>query len=390
MSKREILKKLSTIRHAERGIAPQTEWVSRTRAYVVDCVQKDLASGVVFRKPSVVTARPEFVTRIAQWMRAPALITASIITTVFGGSLLGVSASDRSVPGDFLYPIKLASEQTRLALTSDKVDRLRLKTEFVGRRVDEIKTISASPDASSSDRVRQAAQVLKRDLDTVKNQLQEVKQDTPGAKAVEVAKMVDEKTDSVASELKFVKENAPEDVKPSLAEAEVAAIHTGVSAVEVMIDANGSQDGQTVISDADVAHAIQNKVDGIQATLNGAAGLLLLPGSDATGTVSALSHLQSASSSALQITNASATLQEVRNLLGENKLNEVTGKLFEAAKTAFQAETDASLASVSSTAAAPVTTTSSSEPIIPVSSTSSVSAPASSSTQTSSTRLTPP
>jgi hypothetical protein len=221
-----------------------------------------------------------------------------------------------------------------------------------------------------------------------------VKQDTPGAKAVEVAKMVDEKTDSVASELKLVKESAPEDVKPSLAEAEVAAIHTGVSAVEVLIDANGSQDGQAVISDADVAHAIQNKVDGIQATLNGAAGLLLLPEGGVSGTTSTLSHMEAASSSALQITNASATLQEVRNLLGENKLNEVTGKLFEAAKTAFQAETDASLVSSSNASTAPVATSSTATQLPLDTSTSTIetttSTETTSSTQASSTQLTPP
>jgi len=406
MSKRDLLQKLSTIRHAERGIVPDAAWVERKRAHLVKQVRNDLASGVVFRAPRVHNEPPVFVSRFMQLMRAPALITASIITTVFGGSLLGVSASERSVPGDFLYPIKIASEQTQLALTPDKADKLRLKTEFVGRRVDEIKTIVAAPDASSPDRLRQAAQGLKRDLDTVKTQLQEVKQDTPGQTAVDVAKLVDQKSDDVAQQLKQVKDTVPQEVKPSVTEAEVAAVHTGVAAVEVLIDTKSSTSSQDIISDADVASAIQNKVDGIQATLDGAAGRLLSPTASSTAASTSTLSLAAASSSALQITTASATLQEVRNLVGENKLGDVTDKLYEAARTALQVESDVDLANASTstpstspssatTSTQPLPGTSTSTPNMSTSTpatTSTVSTPTSSSTKATSTvkTTTPP
>lgn len=371
MSKRDLLRKLSSIRHAERGIVPDQTWVSRTRSSVVEHVRQDLASGRSFR--SVSEARPAFAARLVQWMRAPALVTLSIITTVFGGSLISVSASERSIPGDFLYPIKLAGEQTRLAFTSDKTDRLRLKTEFVDRRVDEIKTIASKPDATSPDRLRQAAQVLKRDLDTVKTQLKEVKRETSAPEAAEVAKLVDQKSEAVAQELKQVKETVPQEVKQSVSEAEVAAVHTGVSAVEVLIDANQSPDGQNIVSDADVAKAIENKVLGIQATLDGA----VLAASSTLGS-------PTASSSASQISAASTTLQEVRALLSEDNLDEVTDKLIEAAQTASQAEIAVDLAaSSSSTTSVPPATNQQ------TTSTSSVPTSSTSTSATSSTSTTP-
>jgi hypothetical protein len=345
MGKRDVLQKLSSIRHAERVIAPDAAWASRTRLRVMSQVERDLASGVTFGKNPI--QHNVIGARLMQWMRAPAMVSASIIAAVFGGSLLSVSASERALPGDFLYPIKLASEQTQLALTPDAADKLRLKTEFVGRRVEEIKTIVATPDSSAPDRLLQATQVLKRDLDTVKNQLQQVKQDAPAPTAVAVAKLVDQQSDDVAQQLKAVKASVPDDVKSSVAEAEVAAVHTGVSAVEVLIDTKTSSSSQDVISDADVAQAIQNKVDGIQASLDGSAQLLQSPSS----TVSSTLTMQVASSSALQITTASATLQEVRNLVDQNKLDQVTDKLLQAAQTAVQVESAVDLATSSSTPA---------------------------------------
>ena len=405
MSKRDLLQKLSTIRHAERGIVPDLAWKASARKQIVSRVRNELASGVEFSKVKTPT-ESVFMTRFMQLMRAPALITASIITTVFGGSLLGVSASERSVPGDLLYPIKIASEQTQLALTPDKADKLRLKTEFVGRRVDEIKTIATTPDATSPSRLREAAQGLKRDLDTVKTQLQEVKQATPGQTAVAVAKLVDQKSDDVAQQLKQVKDTVPQDVKPTLAEAEVAAVHTGVAAVEVLIDTKTSTSSQDVISDADVAAAIQNKVDGIQATLADATAKLD-QSSSSKPAVSSTDPLiaQAASSSVQQIASASTTLQEVRQLVDQNQLGAVTDKLYQAAKTAVLVETDVDLATSStstpftSSTSTPAVPTSTSTPATPAttstpatasSTVSAVPVTASSTKTTSTVKTTPP
>jgi len=347
MSKRDVLQKLSSIRHAERVIAPDAAWVSRTRLRVMTQVKRDLTSGVSFSQDKP-TVSSRVSSRLMQWMRAPALVTASIVTAVFGGSLLSVSASERALPGDLLYPIKLASEQTQLALTSDPADKLRLKTQFVGRRVDEIKTLAAGPVAP--DRLVQATQVLKRDLDTVKNQLQEVKQAVSAPTAVEVAKLVDQQSDDVAQQLKAVKSTVPEDVKSSVADAEVAAVHTGVSAVAVLIDAKTSTSSADVISDADVAAAIQNKVDGIQATLTDASAKLVQSSSTtAAASSTGLLAAQAASSSVEQIASASTTLQEVRQLVDQNQLGDVTSKLLQAAQTAAQVETAVDLATASST-----------------------------------------
>jgi hypothetical protein len=62
---------------------------------------------------------------------------------VFGGSALTVMASQSSLPGDRLYPIKTSLEQTRTSLSRDAADRAELYIEFAGRRLEEIELLIA-------------------------------------------------------------------------------------------------------------------------------------------------------------------------------------------------------------------------------------------------------
>lgn len=380
MSKRDLLRKLRSVRSTERGIVPDQAWVSRTRLELMQKVRQadalaPLPASLRWRE----AARTFAPAKLASLMRAPALAALSVIGAVLGGSLMGVNASERSVPGDFLYPIKLASEQTRLALTSDKAERVRLKTEFVDRRVEEIKTIVKAPEQNPT-RVREAAMVLKRDLDTVKNQLKEVKDEasTSKTKTVELAKLVDEKTVEITEELDQVKTEVPQEVKPALAEAQAQAVQTGVAAVAVLIEAKDQPqegDNQITVTDAEVAQTLQNKVDGLQASIEDSASRV--QAASASGTATSLS-----STTTPQIATASSTLSEVKVLIGENKLGQATNKLAEAAKATIQAEVATDLFVASSTAAvAPGT----SQPLP----TTTSSTTASSTTQVPSTSSTP-
>jgi hypothetical protein len=362
MSKRDLIRKLRSIHSAERGIVPDQAWVLRTRGTLMQKIhQADALAPLPASFRWREAARTFAPAKLLQLMRAPALAGLSIIGAVLGGSLMGVDASDRSVPGDFLYPIKLASEQTRLALTSDKADRVRLKTEFVDRRVQEMKIIVKAPEKNSI-RVRDAALGLKRDLDTVKNQLKEVKQESSASKSAELAKMVDEKSVQITEELNVVKDEATLEAKSAVAEAQAQAVQTGVAAMAVLIEANEQDQGAHVTSDAEVTQVLQNKVDGLRASIQDSAERMRI--ASVSGTVE-----QSASGTTPQIATASSTLSEVKILLDENKLGEATDKLAEAARSTAQAEVATNLFVASSTAAiipaaqiAPTTSSTSSTP----------------------------
>jgi len=358
MTKRDLLHKLQSVRNTERGIVPDADFVMRTRENLMIQVKNSipLASGSVHVKSF--SLKTFFSHRLFQIVRAPALAMFSVVVTIFGGSVLSVSASDRSLPGDFLYPIKIASEQTRLVLTSDKAEKLKLKAQFVDRRIEEIKAIATTEVPEKPVRLKQAAEVLKRDLNTVKLQLSEVKDEDTMA-AAEVVKIVDQKSSEIAEQLKQVKDDAPEEVKESLAEAQIAAVHTGVTAVEVLIKASENPDTQWVVSEADVKDSLAKKVDSINETLTVSADKLrvindssMISASQMQATGTGVNPLLGmTSSTADQLNTASSTLQEARVLLSENKLTEISSKLLEAVKAASQAETATNQLVASSTQA---------------------------------------
>lgn len=394
MTKRELLRKLESVRSTERGIVPNPEWVKNNREHLMMQVRSGLQTTSLRSPARAKIALKHFIPeRAVNLVRAPFIATASIMLTVLGGSILSVSASERSVPGDFLYPIKIASEQTQLALVSDKKDKLKLKTEFVDRRVQEIKTIANSQDANPS-RLKDAAAGLKRDLDTVKLQLADVNSTEQPADAASAAKLVDQKTDAIVNELQQVKTDLPAEAKSSLSEAEAAAVHTGVSAVEVLIQVQANPDSNNVVSQQDVVDSINTKVDNLRNSLDNTAQTLqslsgtstVIDTTTASGTEQ-VTVLSVASSSVSQIQMASSTLDQAQTLLGQNKLDQVSGKLIEAAKNAAQAEASVAQLAASSTTATipvPVPSSSTSTPAIPAA-TSTVTVP-----KTSTSTVSPP
>jgi len=81
----------------------------------------------------------------------PGLATVAIIAIVLlaGGGV--VAAAGNSLPGSPLYPVKLASESVRLALTPSDLGKAELNAAFADERVNEIIRMAENGDASLID-----------------------------------------------------------------------------------------------------------------------------------------------------------------------------------------------------------------------------------------------
>ncbi len=67
------------------------------------------------------------------WLKAA---VAGIVMLVLGASSVELSA--RTVPGNFLYPVKILTERVRFALTSNPEERVELRLTFSDRRLSEV------------------------------------------------------------------------------------------------------------------------------------------------------------------------------------------------------------------------------------------------------------
>lgn len=251
------------IRSAANQMQPDGDWVASTRKTLLMQAKNALPSVPKPQKSVIPQTLRFFVPHISlQWMRAPAFAIFAVIVIVFGGSLYSVSAAEQSLPGDFLYSIKLATEQARMVLVNNPEDKVKLKTEFTERRVQEMKQVIANPTEDRPQRVTQAADILKRDMDTIKHQLDEVKEKSTPEKVKETVKMVDEKSKAVVKDLQESKSQLSTEEKLKVTEAQAAASDASVKAIEVLVETHGK--AADVVTEEDVVEALKSHSDDVK------------------------------------------------------------------------------------------------------------------------------
>jgi hypothetical protein len=88
-------------------------------------------------------AQPGF---FMMFTKAAAVLGVLVFVVLSGGGL--VYASKSSLPGQLLYPVKIAAEEARLAITTKPEKRKELQLEFIDKRVNEANIISKENNAS--------------------------------------------------------------------------------------------------------------------------------------------------------------------------------------------------------------------------------------------------
>jgi hypothetical protein len=254
---RDLQYRISDLRSAERRFEPDAAWIRATRENLLNTVSKSLPKEAVRPTRQVSHFFRHFVPpQFVQLLRAPVLASIFVFVAALGSSVASVSAAERSLPGDFLYSLKLATEQARLVMKPTTDEKLKLKVEFTTRRGEELKNVAQGNGDEKPGRVTQAAEILKRDLDTVKKQLQEVKSDgTSPQKVVEAAKLVDQTSNKLVQSLQDSKLDLPSDIKGKIIEAQEAAADTSVKAIEVLVEAH--ETSQDVVGEHEVVEALQ-------------------------------------------------------------------------------------------------------------------------------------
>ncbi len=347
-----LFKKIKDIRQAMGQVQPNDQWRKDTRSILLMQVKNTLPKETVSSPLDLMKyLAPVF---SFKWLRTPAFAIVGILLALFGGSLLSVSAAEQSLPGDLLYSVKLATEQARLALAKNPEDKVLLKSEFTGRRVDEMKLAIAKPSADRSNKIVQTAEVLKRDLHTLKQQLEDTKNVVSPDKVKDVAKVVDQQAATVVQTLQESKQDLSPEDKAKVSEAQMAASDTAVKALEVLADAH--QQDAAAVTQQDMVDAIKNHNESVVRTI---AETLSLATSTTCGNCNLLqaSGTSTPASTAIkQVAEAQKTFSSADKLVSENKIDEAmdliktgTTQVFTAQKTLEESDVQLVAGSASST-----------------------------------------
>ncbi len=189
------------------------------------------ASSAVSRRTYVWQDFVEYVSwRIAHVLMRPVMVGVSTFLIVFGGWVVTVNAAFNTVPGDFLYPVKLATERVQLSLANNE-QRARLHAEFASRRLDEVLEITSSTRDGKDVRVREAVENFKSEIASASAELETI---APEAAAT-IAIAVDRKVEEYEAALEQTQVEVATESLPQVAEAVAAVEETNQQVAEVII-----------------------------------------------------------------------------------------------------------------------------------------------------------
>jgi len=196
-------------------------------------------------------------------------------------------------------------------------------------------------------------------LDTVKNQLHDASLGEPAAEVANAAKALDQQSTELVSVFQDFKDDMPDEVKIKMTEAEVAAVNTGVKAVQVLIESHDRPEVKDVMSDEELLQMVNQRLQGMEVGISDAAQKI----GAASGTVASISAttstvpvlpLSEVSSTQAQLKSAQTSLAETRQLIEENKFDLVGDKLAETANAVATVEKSVDALSVNGTASGTV------------------------------------
>lgn len=252
MKNREIIEQL----HKFRKMTPSSEWRKENGVIIMKKVSEDIGESHVFARGKFTF----FITLKAFLNEIPLQIAplfVLLLVFIFGGGVI-VQATHRSLPGNFLYPVKLNIEKAQLALIANETQRTELEVEFTKKRVYEIDQLIQFSEKKEENvrKVSSAASSLKSDIELVKQNVR--KSDPENKNHFKIALSLASTTNELKETLNKSKDILTDDVKNTLQEAVDTAEEAGIDALIKSIE---TPTNATVASSTKATEENQSNVD---------------------------------------------------------------------------------------------------------------------------------
>jgi len=127
---RPLLKLALQLKHYNDSIKPSPEFKSRAQA--------NLQEAFWARQRSWKTRVSKRLKPVIRWAAVTTGVVILLVSAFIGGFALSSLASADTMPGETLYPVKLATEEVRIALAFSNVEKVELLTQSAETRVEEI------------------------------------------------------------------------------------------------------------------------------------------------------------------------------------------------------------------------------------------------------------
>ena len=255
-----IIEQLNELKH----IKPRQDWVDAERELLLSqIIRQSAAKPQSFLINSWFLAKSLMPSSLLRFVAQPVGALCVLVIFVFSTGIFGVNASRGSLPGDFLYSVKLNSEKVKVSFAVAEEKKAELHVQFAEERVKEIETVAAQDKSSTQkkEQIKVSASGLKSEMEKTMETLDKVKQESKKTKEIiETVKKVDQKTEELSARINDKKEQLKDDkeIAASLNDVKNTVDEAGVKAVEVIIDKH--EKGDIKMSDSEIKETI-DKID---------------------------------------------------------------------------------------------------------------------------------
>src|SRR3989344_3499963 len=266
---RELIRQLKSLKHAE--IKPSEKWLKSNRELLLSQIKNTVTpkENTKFNFETVWQAMYIFLPySFVHKVVRPVVVVLLVVGMGISSWVVAASASSESLPGEWLYATKRATEKTQVTVADvvgDTNRSTRLHVEFAKRRAKETRDIVSQNDPSKIKIASKTISDLKDEMKTVSTKLEEIK--TTQGSSAEMAQNINQNAQEIKDVLKEVKVNlltntdtttGSNDLSVQVSEVKNLAKDTAVRAVEIMVEKH--LQGDTTISKDDVKQAINDQL----------------------------------------------------------------------------------------------------------------------------------
>ena len=237
MTDRQIINKIKQLSQ----IQPENEWREKVKRELLSQIRVYKAEKA--EKADTYRLKPELL------LLRPVVAISLILAIIFGGSVVTVQATKNSLPGQFLYPIKIALEKGRLILARKGEKKVDLELEFAGQRLEELgQIVQIEPEKTI-----EAVQNFQNNLDSVKVSLQKLEEDDKiiEDKIIEAAKIVEKKAIETKNEIEKAEKKTEDPIVRQVL-AEVREYLTKKNFVMALTDESGIKNQESGITEEQI------------------------------------------------------------------------------------------------------------------------------------------
>jgi hypothetical protein len=261
MTNKELKLKLKNLQTVRPAVLPNALWVSETRNMLVSRAAADMTEPVQSQMTVPIVLPRTAISRFMFVLR-PVVATCMVAGLAVVGWAAGVSSSLINKPGNLLYGLQGAAEQTQLTFAASPTSRAYLHLELAGRRANDVAVLAESTGVNRESDMLVAMSQLQNEITSVKQNLNEVSASN-SADTAAVAKAVDRKVAEIHAVFGKTKNLLSANVQQKADAVQAAADDVSLQAVAVLV-----ADAKTPEAKSDAATRVAEKIDNAEASIS--------------------------------------------------------------------------------------------------------------------------